>query len=145
MELSKERYKELYGNKPKNQLGQLSESEEQKQLFQWANWKSGKYPELELLYHIPNGGLRNKAVATKLKIEGVKSGVPDICLPIARGNYNALYIELKVVKGGCVSDNQKAWLNKLRECGNLAVVCKGFDDAKDTIINYLKLKERVKC
>ena len=67
------------------------ESEEQICLFQWAQYQSGRYPELELMYHIPNGGSRNKYEAANLKLQGVKAGVPDICLPVARGKFHGLY------------------------------------------------------
>lgn len=52
--------------------------------------------ELALLHHIPNGGARSKATAGRLKAEGVKAGIPDICLPVPKNGYGALYIELKV-------------------------------------------------
>ena len=48
------------------------------------------------VYHIPNGGTRNKIEAANLKRQGVKSGVPDLCFPLARGKYHGLYIEMKV-------------------------------------------------
>ena len=38
-------------------------------------------PRLEWIHAIPNGGLRNKATASNLKAEGVKSGVLDVFLP----------------------------------------------------------------
>jgi len=118
----------------------ITESLEQQFLFRWAAFASGKYPELDLMFHIPNGGLRNKAVAGMLKAEGVKSGVPDICLPVARGNYHGLYIELKKEKGGTVSANQKIWLSQLTHQGYYAVVCHGWEQAKDELEKYLNLK-----
>ena len=62
-----------------------TESAEQQTLFQWARMQSGKYPELELLYHVPNEGKRSHKTGARMKAEGLKSGVPDICLPVARG------------------------------------------------------------
>ena len=61
------------------------ESQEQQALFSWAEYAKGLHPELGLLYHIPNGGKRDKLEAARLKLEGVKAGVPDLCLPVARG------------------------------------------------------------
>ena len=61
-----------------------SEHEEQVALFEWAEWNKRQYPELELMFAIPNGGQRHVVVAKKLKDEGVKAGVPDIFLPVAR-------------------------------------------------------------
>lgn len=33
-----------------------TEDTEQAHIFAWAAWASGKYPELDLMHHIPNGG-----------------------------------------------------------------------------------------
>ena len=60
------------------------EGEEQAALFRWAQFQSGKYPELDLMFHIPNGGKRGKAEAARFKAEGVKAGVPDIFFPKAK-------------------------------------------------------------
>lgn len=114
------------------------ESSEQIALFQWAERAAGRYPELRLLYHIPNGGSRNAIEAHNLRLQGVKAGVPDICLPVPRGGYVALYIELKRKSGGRVSDEQRGWIEALKRAGNCALVCKGFDEARNTILEYLK-------
>lgn len=62
-----------------------TESVEQQCLFRWAAYNRGRWPEMELMYHIPNGGTRSKSEAGRFRAEGVKPGVPDICLPVARG------------------------------------------------------------
>ena len=48
-----------------------SEASEQITLIQWCDINRCKYPELGLIFHIPNGGKRNKLEAIKLKKEGV--------------------------------------------------------------------------
>lgn len=118
--------------------GTASEAEEQKALFEWAEWAKGKYPALELMFHIPNGGSRNPLEALHLKEQGVKPGVPDICLPVPNLHHTALYIELKRRKGGRVSDNQRGWIAALNRVGNRAVVCKGWEEARDVILEYLR-------
>ncbi len=115
-----------------------TESVEQQCLFRWARMECGAYPELDLLYHVPNGGSRNKIEAARLKGEGVKPGVPDLCLPVARGEYHGLYIELKRIRGGRISEDQKDWLESLRKQGYCAVICKGWEAAAETILRYLK-------
>ena len=115
-----------------------TENQEQAALFEWAEAASGKYPELRLLHAIPNGGLRDGRTAAVLQRTGVKSGVPDICLPVPLNGFGALYIELKRRAGGCVSVNQKTWLNALKTAGNKAVVCRGWEAARDEILNYLE-------
>lgn len=114
-----------------------SEAQEQMWLFDWAEMAKGKFPELALMYHIPNGGSRNKLEAAHLQAQGVKSGVPDVCLPVARGGYHGLYIEMKRLRGGRVSENQETWLSMLREQGYKAVVCKGWEEAADLLKCYL--------
>ena len=115
----------------------MSESTEQQCIFRWAGFMMGKYPELDLLYHIPNGGLRNKQVASKLKSEGVKAGIPDLHLPVARCGYNSLYVEMKDTKGK-LTDSQKEMIPKLQVQGNLVVICYSFEQAQEVLENYLK-------
>jgi len=114
-----------------------TESEEQIALFEWAKFNKYKYPELKAMYHIPNGGNRNIVTAKRLKAEGVKSGVPDICLPVPKSNYHGLYIELKRIKGGKVSGNQIEWLKMLNANGYYATTCYGWLEAAKIISNYL--------
>lgn len=118
-----------------------TESVEQQCLFRWAEFQSGRYPELKLLYHVPNGGSRKKSEAGRFRAEGVKAGVPDLCLPVARGEYHGLYIELKRLKNSKTSEDQKAWIEKLNEQGYCAVVCKGWEAAAKVITEYLNMEE----
>ena len=118
-----------------------TESVEQQLLFRWARFYVSKYPELALLYHIPNGGSRRKSEAGRFKAEGVKAGVPDLFLPAARGNFHGLYIEMKRKAGGRVSADQKAWINALSKQGYAVRVCLGWEDAARTLEEYLQLGE----
>ena len=118
---------------------QATEHQEQVSLFQWAAHMSGKYPELRLMYAIPNGGLRNPVVASKLKAEGVKAGVPDIFLPAARCGYHGLYIEMKRIKGGRLSTEQAQWIADLLNQGYAVYKAEGWVKAKECIEQYLKL------
>ena len=114
-----------------------TEHQEQTALFTWARVMQGLYPELALMYAIPNAAKRSKSLSAMMKAEGLKSGVPDICLPCARREYHGLYIELKRTKGGKVSPQQKEWLTALNKEGYMAVVCEGFEEAKAVIEKYL--------
>ena len=115
-----------------------TEAQEQTTLFQWAGIMAGKWPELRLLHAIPNGGSRNPVEARHLKEQGVKPGVPDICLPVPNKIYHALYIELKRRKEGRTSDAQRQWIADLNGYGNRAVVCMGWEEARDVILDYLR-------
>src|SRR5579863_3136530 len=106
------------------------ESQEQKALFDWAQY----HPICrDFLIHIPNGGYRNPREAANLKKQGVKRGVSDIFLayPIwdSQGmHYAGLWIELKR-KGGKLTVEQDAWLSMMSDQGYWAVVCYGAEDA----------------
>ena len=113
------------------------EAVEQEHLFQIAALHESQFPDLRLLYAIPNGGSRHPLEAINLKKQGVKPGVPDICLPVPRGGIGALYIELKREKGGKASDEQKAWIEALDAVGNAAYICEGCDEAWKVIKEYL--------
>jgi len=115
-----------------------SEDLEQQWVFQWAAYMTGVLPGIELLYAVPNGGWRSPATAARLKATGTKRGVPDMCLPVARGPYHGLYIELKKVRGGRVSVDQQKWLVELRRQGYQALVCHGHDEAVKAIQDYYK-------
>ncbi|WP_016712881.1 VRR-NUC domain-containing protein [Pseudomonas monteilii] len=99
-----------------------------------------RYPQAyKLIYHVPNGGHRIKAVAAKLKGQGVKAGVPDLVLPMARGGYFGLYIEFKAKPpfDAPVSASQDAFLQLLTNENYLAIVCRGNIDAVEAIRAYL--------
>lgn len=115
-----------------------SESEEQQALFEWVEAHIYKYPELKAFYHIPNEGRRSKYEGARLKREGLKEGVSDNCLPVKKGGYGNLYIELKKRQGGVVSDAQSEWIELMKEFGNAAFVCYGWEQARDKLVEYLE-------
>lgn len=113
-----------------------SEATEQERLISWAQWQHNRFPELKLLFHIPNGGSRNALEAANLKRQGVKAGVPDLFLPVAKGTYHGLFIEMKWGKN-TVTDKQDEWLHDLTVQGYKAAVCYGADEAIEIITDYL--------
>lgn len=115
-----------------------SESSHQEALFSWASYQIGTYPELKYMYHVPNGGKRDIKTARALKREGVKAGVPDIVLPVARGGFYGLYIELKV-NNNKPTGKQREYINFLQQQGYKAMVSYGWQEAREIIEEYLKL------
>ena len=117
----------------------MSEHDEQCAVIDYCTALCGRIPELSLLYAIPNGGKRNVVTAVRLKKEGVKPGVPDLCLPIARNGYHGLYIEMKAGKNKATK-TQKWWHEQLREQGHAVVVAYGAGEAIEAIEQYLFCK-----
>ena len=115
-----------------------TEYDEQAALIEWADLASKKWPELKWLHSINNGAYVSIGVAVKLKKAGTRRGVPDLSLPVARGGYHGLYVEMKHVKGGRVDPDQVACHAFLRDAGYHVVVCKGWEAAKAEILEYLK-------
>lgn len=88
-------------------------------------------------YHIPNGGRRNMLEALKFKRMGVKAGIPDICIPVARKGYHGAYGEVKRRVGGVVSESQAYWMEELRRQGYYVFVGNGADEFIEHVKNYM--------
>lgn len=122
---------------PPAELAPPTEDEEQIDLFRWAAYNTGKYPELRRLFHVPNGGSRGPAEAGRFKAMGVKAGVPDVFLDVPRGGFHGLRIEMKRRRGGRLSEEQDDWIDYYNRTGYRAVVCHGWDEARMEIEDYL--------
>ena len=109
----------------------ITERDEQIAVIQYCDYK--KIP----IFAIPNGGSRHIIEAKNLKREGVRAGVPDLCIPLMRGGYGGLYIEMKSLTGR-PTELQKEWQQLLIKNGYLSAICKGFNEAKKTIDDYIK-------
>jgi hypothetical protein len=107
----------------------MTEAQEQIAVMKWAELQSNKYPELKLLFHIPNGSKLFKAM-------GLKSGVPDLFLPVARQCYHGLFIEMKTSKG-VLSKNQEWWLFELQKQGYRVDIARSFEEAIEGLKEYL--------
>lgn len=118
----------------------VHESKHQQAVIKWSQQPSirSRWPELALLYHIKNetpmGGAKQVAVD---KAMGVKKGVPDLHLPVARGQYHGLYIEMKSMTG-YAGEAQRWWHDRLQEQGYAVEICKGWNAAVDVIERYLR-------
>lgn len=117
----------------------MSEHDEQVALFQWAEFRKGVLPHIERMFAVPNGGHRHKATAAKMKAEGVKPGVPDVMLPVARGGYCGLFIEMKFGRNK-PTKKQADWLDYLATAGYCTAVCWDVNDAIETIEDYYEME-----
>lgn len=121
------------------------ESEEQATVIQWARAHEGQWPELALLHASGQGRLHFRAIGAARR-EGLKAGVPDLHLPIARGGYHGLWIEMKRCRGGRVSAEQSWWHNRLDRIGGCLVVvsagCKPAIGALEWYLNQPRTEAR---
>lgn len=109
------------------------EDQEQQALAEWLNLVVGTPG----WFHVPNGGLRHKAVAGKLKAMGVKDGVPDIIITkrshlVEELGKLGVAVEMKRqdASPSDTRESQWTWINHLADEGWITYIAKGWDDAR---------------
>lgn len=134
--------------------GRLEPTEFQIQtaFIEWVRLATGRYPELALGFHCPNGGARHHKTVTKgphkgvtysplgrqLRALGVVPGVPDWLLPVRRGSWSGLALEFKSRKGG-IRPSQIAYMAGLREQGwSCHVIRADWEEGKRLVEEYLR-------
>lgn len=95
------------------------------------------------LIHIPNEGKRSLSYGRRLKLMGMRKGVPDFFLPIMRKNYGGLFLEMKRKKTYTASEkkkwfNQEEWLSVLKKQGYCTGFAYGCEDAVKITTDYLR-------
>lgn len=127
----------------------MSEHLIQVAVFDVLRLNESQDPRLKWIYAIPNGGHRHPAVAGKLKAEGVKRGISDICIPfpaylgmddggtVLHGGY----IEMKDGKKKPTAE-QEEFLLFLEENGYFNAVAHSADEALNFIEDYCGIKLR---
>lgn len=127
----------------------MSEHAEQALVVAWARVNEARWPELALLFAVPNAAKRGKAVAAMMKREGLVAGVPDMVLPVARAAFHGLFIEMKqqrLVRRGdgfkmertYPTQVQREWHARLRAQGYAMAVCWSAEEAEDVLERYLR-------
>lgn len=77
----------------------------------------------------------------KLKIMGVREGIPDIHIAIGNNNYIGLYIEFKELGANMNTDHVRKQLKAhevLRSFKNRVEICTSVSDAQAIVLEYLK-------
>lgn len=107
-------------------------------LFEWARLPAvqKRYPGLDLLCSSLNGVRLTAPQAWKASKSGMLSGEFDVRLPVARGGYHSLTIELKFGKGK-PSERQRWYHGRMEEEGVFARFVWSWIEAKNLIIRYL--------
>lgn len=104
-----------------------SESAMQAAVFQhfWNNYPITR----RRIFHVPNGGSRNKIEAVQLRAQGVVKGITDL---IGLGDKGFFAIELKI-KGGVVSAEQKAIHDLWLSLGHRVYICWSYEETVSII------------
>jgi hypothetical protein len=120
----------------------VSEFDHQCALFDWSrNPAVRKYlPDLDVMEASLNGVKLSKAQAGKAWAAGMLAGAWDINLPVPRGIYHGMRIEMKFGRNTLTTD-QKWYGRRLQELGWYVVACWSWDEAREQIIDYLTQKD----
>lgn len=112
---------------------------EQSALFTWARLPSvqAQLPGLDLLSSSLNGVRLTAAQAGKAKAAGMLKGEFDVKLPVARGGYHGLIIEMKAGKNDLTTE-QLWYGTRMAQEGWLCAACWDWETAKDQITLYLQ-------
>jgi len=81
------------------------------------------------VFAVPNGGKRDKAAQVRAKREGIQRGVPDLNIPHPYAGWPGAVVEMKRVRKGVVSADQRKWLDWYDSIGWLTIVGQGAVDA----------------
>jgi hypothetical protein len=111
-----------------------TEHEEQAAVIQWFDMQYK--PLAGLLFAVPNAAKRNYALAAYMKKEGLRAGVSDLMLPVAKYGFNGLFIEMKSLSGKPTKE-QALFMARVTEQGYMAALCKGADAAMGVLKSYL--------
>lgn len=102
----------------------------QVQICKWLDFTQEFY-----YFAIPNGGVRHRLVAIKLKMEGTKAGVADMFWMTSNKNWKGLFVEVKIGKG-MQQPNQKAFEVIAINHGYYYAVVRSIDDCIDLINKF---------
>lgn len=99
-----------------------------------VNWFRYQYHNL-IIFAVPNGGMRNKVVAAKLKMEGAMAGVADLVIVACN---KIVFIEMKTAKGK-QQETQKAFEKSVKALGHEYYVCHSFDEFRSVCKSSLNV------
>jgi len=122
----------------------MSEHTEQAEVIQWAKDNEFIYPELRWLYSSLNGivipapPMVRAKIINYMKAEGMRNGIPDLFLPVARHGFHGLFVEMKRTDGGVISPEQKEFMEFAAAQGYLDKICYGCDEATEALEWYLR-------
>lgn len=101
-------------------------------ILKWAAWEAARRPELNLLFEIPTGARTVLVLVERPK--SARSGLPNFCLPVARGTFHGLFLWRRPE----ISSTSSAWVADLRSQGYAVGTYNNYAQAKRIIKTYLE-------
>jgi hypothetical protein len=123
------------------------EHDAQAAVIRWARSMELVEPRLRLLFAIPNAAKRSPGLAAIMKAEGLRAGVPDLCLPVPRLDHgiasawweHGLFVEMKI-RPNRVTEAQQGWIEALRGQRYRVEICWSALEAVNVIKYYLGIR-----
>ena len=112
--------------------GQIPEASIHKTVMDWVRLHDSLRG---LVIHIPNEGHRSKRYGALLRDMGMRAGVSDLFIAMARHTFFGAWIELKSASGK-VSTEQARFHLDMAQQGYFTMTCWGVDEAIKTIAWY---------
>jgi hypothetical protein len=106
--------------------------------FAWLDTGcDGLHPDIGLdAFAVPNAARRSLRQGARMKAEGMRAGVPDVCIDAAHGGWFGARVEFKTATG-TTSPAQKERLKRLLSQNYYAVVARSLVEAQELTLNYL--------
>ena len=105
----------------------------------WARLNETRWPALQWLFHVPNGGKRNPREAARLKAMGVLAGVSDLFLAWPSRGAHGLFVEMKA-PGNKPTRPQRLFLDAMIARGYFGRVAVGATEVIDLLKWYVGMK-----
>lgn len=105
-----------------------------------VTWFREHYPQHGMLFfHVANESSSKPQYRAKLNKMGVTAGIADLVLLVPSGPYYYAVFEMKRTGKGYLSNDQKKHLNAVAEAGGFACMCRGANEFKKAVDDYLQL------
>lgn len=114
----------------------MTEHDTQSAFMNYVHYREADMPELQWLHAVPNGGARDAVTGARMKAEGTRKGVWDICWPYPRGEYIGLYLEFKHGRNK-LTPEQEAFGEFVRKQGYKTAVAYTVEKAIEILEEYI--------
>ena len=118
----------------------MTEYDIQKSFFEWVYHREVRDERYRLIHHTPNSSQFTIGHGVKMKRIGLRSGIPDVFVPIASKGFHGLYIEFKSEKGK-LNKNQRDVIKQLRKQGYRVEIIRCPREAAEVVMHHMRYAE----